>query len=336
MSSNESSGASAEGTATPPPAADSTAVPSSFGTGRGSGLARGRRPTPSSPTSTPAAPTDYTPTAIEIINAPREYKNPFAPPAAPPEPAPATPPTVTEPAAPAPVVSDSTPPATGTPPAGIAGPTLDTAAPAVPELFPLDKTAEAASVDATKAELKILPPEKQRATPAQTWESASFRPQREPYGERQRRNGRPPRDRDQFRHERPENRRPEASLPPAESTAEEPKKSGGLFGWVKSFFGGESKENPPAEGATAAQPSREGEFRGQRHRRHRGGRGRGRGGPNQDQGGGGQRGGEGQPREGEFRGQRHGRNRRHRGGQGRGGQYRGEYHGGGQGGGQPT
>ena len=75
MSSTESSGAPAEASA-PPPAPDA-AFPT-FGSTRGSGLARGKRPTASPATATAAAP-GYTPTAIEVINAPREYQNPFAP-----------------------------------------------------------------------------------------------------------------------------------------------------------------------------------------------------------------------------------------------------------------
>lgn len=85
MSSHESSGAPAEGTATNPAPA-SPAAPASFGSTRGSGLARGKRPS-HGPAPTPTASnSEYKPTAIEIVNAPREYQNPFAP--ATPEPAP--------------------------------------------------------------------------------------------------------------------------------------------------------------------------------------------------------------------------------------------------------
>src|SRR5262245_12799715 len=74
MSSTESSGAPAEGTATP---AQDAAFPS-FGSTRGSGLARGKRPA-AGPAASSAASAEYTPTAIEVVNAPREYQNPFAP-----------------------------------------------------------------------------------------------------------------------------------------------------------------------------------------------------------------------------------------------------------------
>src|SRR3954464_11030689 len=76
MSSNESSGAPAEATATNP--APSAEFPT-FGTTRGSGLARGKRPSAGPAAATAAAPSDYKPTAIEVVNAPREYTNPFAP-----------------------------------------------------------------------------------------------------------------------------------------------------------------------------------------------------------------------------------------------------------------
>ena len=75
MSSTESSGAPAEATATTP--ALDAAFPT-FGSTRGSGLARGKRPA-AGPAASTAASTEYTPTAIEVVNAPREYQNPFAP-----------------------------------------------------------------------------------------------------------------------------------------------------------------------------------------------------------------------------------------------------------------
>src|SRR5882672_2094391 len=76
MSSTESSGAPAEATATPP--APDAAFPT-FGSTRGSGLARGKGKRPSAPAAASAASAAYTPTAIEVVTAPREYTNPFAP-----------------------------------------------------------------------------------------------------------------------------------------------------------------------------------------------------------------------------------------------------------------
>ena len=75
MSSTESSGAPAEATATTP--APDAAFPT-FGSTRGSGLARGKRPA-AGPAASNTASAEYTPTAIEVVNAPREYQNPFAP-----------------------------------------------------------------------------------------------------------------------------------------------------------------------------------------------------------------------------------------------------------------
>src|SRR5512140_3636005 len=108
MSSTESSGAPAEATATTPA---SSAAPS-FGSTRGSGLARGKRPTISPASSTTAASTEYTPTAIEVVTAPREYQNPFAPaetPVAVTEPVAAVAPAPAAPAPVAPVKVESAP-----------------------------------------------------------------------------------------------------------------------------------------------------------------------------------------------------------------------------------
>ena len=75
MSSTESSGAPAEATATPAP----SAAPS-FGSTRGSGLARGKQKRPSAGRClSRLRSSNYTPTAIEVVTAPREYQNPFAP-----------------------------------------------------------------------------------------------------------------------------------------------------------------------------------------------------------------------------------------------------------------
>jgi hypothetical protein len=152
-----------------------TAVPASFGTSRGSGLARGKRAsTPAtSSNNAPAASGEYTPTAVQIVTSQREYKNPFAP-----EPAPE--PIQAPSAAPAPVaevVREEKP-----------------AAPFVaPEVTPAARPAPAADIQSApesasaraesapvasdepveKAELKILPPEN-KVRPAQSWQSDSF------------------------------------------------------------------------------------------------------------------------------------------------------------------
>ncbi|HQY05701.1 MAG TPA: translation initiation factor IF-2 [Lacunisphaera sp.] len=324
MSSTESSGAPAEATATTP--APDAAFPT-FGSTRGSGLARGKRPAAGPAASTAASP-EYTPTAIEVVNAPREYQNPFAPAETPDATAPAP-----KPFEPAPVVI--------------------TPAPAREYSAPVADVAPAASVQNDEpAELNILEPAQQKTAPPQTWESEGFKPAREPRGEREPRTERPRREEraerpadepvdiasipPQFLYVRPghtyvptprnmggapreRGERPERSERPSapihgsparamETSAEVPAQSGGFFGWLKSLFGGS------ASAETAAAPSANGEHRrdGGGQRRHRGGRNRG------GQGGGGQGGYQGGGEGGRGRG---------RGGRGRsggGGGYRSE------------
>jgi len=293
MSSTESSGAPAEASATPPaPAAEFP----TFGSTRGSGLARGKRPTTGPAVSTAASP-GYTPTAIEVINAPREYQNPFAPaetPAAVPADTVTPAPVVSAPAAPIPVA-----------------PVAET---------PADLSDEASA----KSELHILEPEQPKAVQAQTWESEGFRPAREPRGDRPRREERAPREErsaepvdlasipEKFLYVRPgynyvptpsnyggaprERNRDtgrEAPARAAESTFAAPVKSGGFFGWLKSLFGGSSSE-PVATGNPSGEFRREGGQRRHRGGRNRGGYGGGEGGRGRGRGGrdrGGDRGG---------------------------------------------
>jgi len=319
MSSTETSGAPAEATATTQPDGTPAAAPS-FGTSRGSGLARGKRPVTSHGPATTAASAEYTPTAIEIINAPREYQNPFAPaseevatPAVSPE-APAQ----VEPAPAAPAVAVAPAP---TP----AAPAADQPPAAIP-------VAETPAADEPKAELNILPPERQRPVEQQTWDSENFehpaprerepRPDRGGRGERRDEQPVP----SKFRYERakdgplPPRPAPSGSPAPAQASAPAVRKSGGFVGWLKSFFGGKSAETPAAPPNGGARP--EGRD-GHRRHRHRGGRGRGqfRGQGGESQGG--ERGGEGHGgdrgdrREGGFR-------RRRRGGRGRGREFGGE------------
>ncbi len=310
MSSTETSGAPADATATTP--APEAAFPT-FGTTRGSGLARGKRPSTAAASSATAAPSDYKPTAIEVVNAPREYTNPFAPagePAA--EPAPAAP-------APAPVAETL--------------PVIETVA-AKPAPAPAPAPAPVAE---EPAELNILPPAEQRSAPAQTWESEGFSPTREPRRERAPREERseapaeevdidsiPP----QFLYVRPgvkfvptprnwggapRERRPagehaprsESSAPAkpeARSHAPAPAKSGGFLGWLKGLFGSESAPaSAPVSsgGESSGDERREGGHR--RHRSGRGGRGGEGGGQRRHRGG---RGGRGRSHDGESQGTR--------------------------------
>lgn len=307
MSSTESSGAPAEATATTP--APAAAFPT-FGSTRGSGLARGKRPA-AGPAASTAASTEYTPTAIEVVNAPREYQNPFAP--------------AETPVAAAPVPAPFEP-----------APVVITPAPVRREsVEPVAEVAPASVQNDEPAELNILEPAQQKVAPAQTWESEGFEPVREPRTERPRREerserptdepmdiasippqflyvrpghtyvptprnfGGAPRERNE-RTDRPAHGFPERALETSGSAA--PAKSGGFFGWLKSLFGGAPAPAPASSDANGEHRHEGG------HRRHRGGRNRGG------------HGGEGGDRGGNPGGQR-----RDRGGRGRsGGGYRGE------------
>ena len=315
MSSNESSGAApAEPTATPPA---NPAAPTQFGSSRGSGLARGKRPSTSPTAPTASAPSDYKPTAIEVVSAPREYQNPFAPAETP---AAVTPELAPVPAPVAPVVN-AAPAATPAP--------LETPVPA-PSSAPTDE----------KVGLNILEPERPKAVPAQTWESEGFRPAREPRESRAgERTERPRREEvpvpAKFRYERAKDGPlPQRGPLPAAARSNPPaKKTGGFLGWLKSLF----SSTPTAP----AVPARDGEHRHDRdgrggHRRHRGGRGRNHG--YQPGGQGGEPRGEhaspGGEGHGEHRGEHGGGHRRHRGGRGRSHSHqRGEHRGGGEPGG---
>lgn len=295
MSSPETSGAPTESTATSQPAGETAAAPS-FGTTRGSGLARGKRPASSPSTQATAPAAGYKPTAIEIVNAPREYQNPFAPVTAEPvEPA----------AAPAPTVA-----AAEIVPAVVPAPPVST--PAAESVAV--ETPSPATLSEEKAELNILPPERARVAAPQTWESDGFkaRPERPARQESARDDA--PLDLDsippQFLYVRPgvdfvptprnwggaprERRNITESSAPAqtsetrESAAPAPAAkpvSGGFFGWIKSLFGGSETSAPATDDRSSSERQRgirgrghsgpdSGDRSGSRNRRHRGGRGR--------------------------------------------------------------
>jgi hypothetical protein len=342
----------APGFSATPGSADSPAPTGTFGGTRGSGLARGKRPTQSA--ASPAAPavnTGYKPSSIEIITPQREYKNPFA---------------AEEPAASAAPEAPITPAPTAVtpPPAPVPAATLPVqepapaAQPATTEHFPYtprEKT-PAASEPLSKSELNILPPAEAKRTP-QSWESSTQPAEKPAHESRPRRDDRPtfrpdrresrehqPRDpRDQPRDPRdhqprdPRDARPEQREPrrddrrpavPAAAAHAPAKKSGGFIGWLKSLFGGSSSPSPStgASGGRSGDDNRgDGDFR-QHRRRHRGGRGRG---GFQGDNRGPRQGGQFQPREGGAQpsagGEGHGdqaqgdgfRRRRRRGGRGR-------------------
>ena len=315
MSSTESSGAPAEATATTPA---STAAPS-FGSTRGSGLLRGKAKRPSAPAAATAASSDYTPTAIAVVSAPREYQNPFAPVE--------TPAAVTPEPVAAPATTASVTPVAENP--VLSGAALAKADPVAEEAAaPVLSESVAPSATDEQAELNILEPEQQKTAPAQTWESENFRPAREPRGDRPRReesrreerSERAPRQEmptpEKFLYVRPgynyvptpsnyggaprdRESSPAASQSYVAPVAAAPQKSGGFLGWLKSLFGGSTASPAPAE--IRQSENRSGD-------RYRGGRGRSPGGGDD------------------------GQRRRSRGGRGRS-QYRGENRGGGDQGG---
>ena len=301
MSSNESSGASAEATSTTP--APSAEFPT-FGSTRGSGLARGKRPAAGPAVSATAPTSNYTPTAIEVVHAPREYTNPFAPVE--------TAPAVETPAAvqPAPVI--------------VTAPAVSAPAPA--------PVAYSAPVAEEPAELNILPPAEQKTSTAQTWESDGFAPARESRGDRPRREPREPREPrreeapsdspvdvdsipEKFLYVRPgvtyvptprnwggapreRSNRPAGETSPAREesprsferssspapASETPAKSGGFFGWLKSLFGGSPAAEPVSAGVSSSERHEGGE-RSHRGGRNRGGRGGEGGGQRRSRGG---------------------------------------------------
>lgn len=298
MSSTETSGAApAEAAATTP----APSAPVSFGSSRGSGLSRGKRPAPSGPSKASAPASDYKPTAIEVVQAPREYQNPFAPLS--PEPAEGTEtPVAASPEATAPAANTETAPA---------------AAPAHRELFPLEDASAGPTEAAedSKAELNILEPAQQKTAPAQTWESAGFKDDVSDRLAQAEAASSAPEEVDvssippQFLYVRPgvkfvptprnwgsseprprrgESKPAEVAKLPESAPAREhaAPSSPGFFGWLKSLFGG-------AKPAARNGESHEGEHR--HHRRHRGGHGEGakaeHGGEHRERGGRRRRGG---------------------------------------------
>ena len=357
MTDNNSSGASfAPAADTQAPAASAETPAASFGSTRGSGLARGRRPSGAqAPSANPVA-SDYKPTSVEIITAQREYKNPFASPE--PENVPAAEP-----------VQQQAPVAAPAPVAPVAARVEPQAVAAEPVIEAVEEPA------AERREIQILPPA-ESVRPSVSWESPSAsrshgsddRPRRderptfradrredaagasemrepdapasdargeERYGRRDssrrqprdpRELGRPhdpyrgqPRDPRDYPEREPRQRMEQRPAPQA--AAPEPK---GFIAWLKGLFGAPK----PAPAPVGREAQGEGFGDGHRsRRRHRGGRGHG--GPGGFRGERSPQGGERPAQGGEFEsrgGDRNGgpRRRRSRGGQGRdrGGDYR--------------
>ena len=273
-----------------PAASSGTPAPAgSFGA-KGSGLARGKRPSPAAvSTAASAAPSGYQPSALEVLRPQSEYKNPFT----------------GETSVAAPIVNEPAPQAA---PVAIAAPVFVPAPVAVQpvvspvatpvassdELFPFTPPAAERPrpplAPAAKAELNILPPEEVKR-PAVSWgetapsqqgrrdERPTFKPERRdarPFEPREPRAPREPgrepaseprapfaRDHDRDRNDRPVHAQPQ-------------KKSGGFLAWLKGLFGG-SAQPEVKTGERDHQHGHDGHHRheGGGRRRHRGGRGRG-------------------------------------------------------------
>lgn len=152
MSDTSTSGSTPSGAPAETASAPAADFGASFGTARGSGLARGKRV--SSPASAPAPVSNlgtYTPSAVQIMTAASEYKNPFAP-------------------------ADETPVSEPIPvPARVTVVALPVEASASAPVAPVATFVNPAPVRAIeeKAKLNILPPAELNR-PAQSWETPAF------------------------------------------------------------------------------------------------------------------------------------------------------------------
>ena len=299
------------GAAGAPFAAAAAPTPGAFGSTRGSGLLRGKRPTAQAAASASPKPGDYQPTAVEVITAQREYKNPFGG-------AVSTPPTASseeevDTAPPAVPQEPRQPEKVARPEVSIAAsaPPAEPAARAEPAPRP-----ETGAADA-KSQLNILPPAEMKRTQLHWDKSHSADKDRAPeFAPRPRR--------DERRDERPsfrsEGQRPRDDSRPRQPFVAPVEKPLGFIGRLKRWLG--LGKPAPAAGAV---PGRDFESdRGERdqgfRRRRRGGRGHHggdrneQGGMPQSQGGGG---GQSFERRGVDQGGGGQNRRRHRGGRGR-------------------
>ena len=315
---SDASGATA-GSAASAASSGNPAAVGSFGA-KGSGLARGKRPSPhAAPAAASAAPSGYQPSALEVIRPQSEYKNPFT--------GETSVPVVNEPALQAAPVPAPAPVAVQV--ASVA----PAPAPKSNDLFPFADDAASKprfSAPEPKAEINILPTEEVKR-PAVSWgesnppqpvdprprrdDRPTFRPERRdqrPFEPRQPRDPREAREPREARDPR-EAREPRESREPRRDFSGEPrrneerperpafnepaKKSGGFFAWLKNLFSSSKTETNVAERPDAGNE----EHLRHHRRRHRGGRGRG---GYQGQGGNYQGGGENRgPREGQNRDQ---------------------------------
>ena len=292
--SGEPSGASAAtaGPASTAASPGNSAPIGSFGTAKGSGLLRGKRPTPAAASAASApAPSGYQPSTIEVIRPQSEYKNPFTGETSVPTPV------VNEPApqaAPAPAEVVAQAPAPAAAPAPVSPPAPAAAPAAVSgELFPFslaEGAPKSATTPAPKAELNILPTEEVKR-PAVSWgdhsqggrrdERPTFRPERRdsrPFEPREPRPFEPREPRREpaggERNAFPRDQQRDFSRDDRPAPAAAPqKKSGGFIAWLKGLFGAKPAA-PEVRTGDRDDQGRDGQHRHNR-RRHRGGRGRG-------------------------------------------------------------
>ena len=258
MSDTNTSGPAPDGNAETPNASAAEQGAASFGTSRGSGLARGKRSTPPAAGSNAGKPADsaYKPSdAVQVVSSKSEYQNPFAPA----EEAPAK----TEEAA---VSSSENQQAAAETPAVAENETAPGAS-EQEDLVPEENE--------EKAELNILPPAED-TRPAQSWESShgtreerrTFRPERRSGSRNLERQGAGDMKLTGER-ERRQDRRDAAQEIERKHREEKPE---GFFGWLKNLFLGggkpeKNKERRDGDGSRGRD--------GHRRRRHRGGRGGG-------------------------------------------------------------
>ena len=180
------------------PAVNAATPAASFGSTRGSGLARGKRPSSAAAPARAPVKSDYKPTSVAIITPEREYKNPFA------SPEPAIPPTA-EPAKVETPVAETAPAPAAEVAAAVTEPTPAPAPVAQPEVVAQQEPTVQTEPEpiAEKSEIQILPPA-ESVRPAVSWESPSALRKDQPSGER---TDRPQRDdRPTFRADRREDR----------------------------------------------------------------------------------------------------------------------------------
>jgi translation initiation factor IF-2 len=281
-------------------------------------LLRGKRPIGHTAASTPPKTGEYQPTAVEVINAQREYKNPFGGAISAPAADTSTEETI---AAPAAVPQETKPPEMIVKPAAptaTTAPSVERAASAVPELAPETPDSDA------RSQLNILPPAELKRTQLHWDKTHSAEKERSPeFTQRPGRDDRRGDRRDGRRDERPAFRsdaqRPRDDARPPRTFQAPVEKPLGFVGRLKRWLGlGKPAPAPgpaPERDFDSNQGNRDQGYR----RRRRGGRGF-QGGERSQQGGMPQsQGGGGQPfdRRGGDPGVGGHHRRRHRGGRGR-------------------